>query len=257
VKLFILFSFLFISKDIIAQNGPIDTDRPDQTESVNNLPKKWLQFEAGFNMQENETNTNEYFSPTLLSKYGFSNRIELRLITTIITNSYLSIPGGTTSRTGLDPIEIGAKIFLCEEKKIIPKTSFLFHFAIPGLASKENNINLIAPNFRFIFQKSVSKNFAIGCNLGGEWDGEDRSPAYIYTFSPGLNFANKWYGYIEAFGTIKKNTLPEHSIDGGLAYNVTNNFKLDISSGFGITKSAPNWYIATGVSKRFNLNKRN
>ncbi|MEP6595917.1 MAG: transporter [Ginsengibacter sp.] len=256
MKIFILLFFLFLCKTNNAQDEPIDTDRPDQTESVNLVPKKWLQFEMGFNVQENEKNIHEYLTPTLLSKYGLGNKIELRLITSVITNSYLSIPGGTVNKTGLEPVEIGAKISLLQEKRWIPKTSFLFHFAIPGFASKANNINLIAPNFRLILQKSVLKNFALGCNVGGEWDGEDRSPAYIYTFSPGLNFADKWYGYIEAFGVIKKNNLSQHSIDGGLAYNITNNLKVDISSGFGITKPAPRWYIATGVSNRFRTNKK-
>ncbi|MEO6219796.1 MAG: transporter [Ginsengibacter sp.] len=247
---------IFTCLTIYAQDEPIDTDRPDQTESVNIVPKNWLQFEAGFNIQENKKNTYEYLTPTLLSKYGLTDRIELRLITTLITNSYLLIPQGTVSKTGLEPVEVGAKISLLQEKKLLPKTSFLFHFAIPGFASKGNNINLIAPNFRFIFQKSLAKNFALGCNLGTEWNGIDNKPAYIYTLSPGLNFANKWYTYIEAFGVIKKKELPEHSFDGGLAYNVTNNLKLDISSGFGFTKAAPSWYIAIGVSKRFNLNKK-
>jgi len=256
MKKFIVFIFsLFTLLTIYAQDEAIDTDRPDQTESVNIVPKKWFQFEVGFNIQGNEKNAHEYLTPTLLNKYGLTDRIELRLITTLITNSYMLIPQGTVSKTGIDPIEVGAKISLMQEKKLVPKTSFLFHFAIPGFASKGNNINLIAPNFRFIFQKSLGKNFALGCNLGAEWDGISNKPAYIYTLSPGLNFADKWYAYIEAFGAIKKNELPEHSFDGGLAYNVSNNLKLDISSGFGVTKAAPNWYTAIGISKRFRAGK--
>jgi hypothetical protein len=256
MKIFTIFFLFFISTNVYAQIEPMDADRPDQTEGVNTVPKKWLQFEAGLNIQENVSNVHEYLTPTLLSKYGLSKRIELRLITTIVTNSYLSIPGGTKSNTGLDPVEIGTKISLLQEKGWIPKTTFLFHFAIPGFASKANNIDLLAPNFRFTMQNSLAKNFAIGYNFGAEWDGENTSPGYVYTLSPGLTFADNWYGYIEVFGVLKKNNLPQHSIDGGLAYNVTNNLKLDISSGFGISTAAPRWYIATGVSKRFNLNKK-
>jgi hypothetical protein len=247
--------FLFTYLTSYAQIESIDTDRPDQTESVNLVPADWFQFEAGFNVQENEKNIHEYLTPTLLSKYGLNNRVEFRLITTLLTNSYSLILQRTVNKTGLDPVEIGAKISLLQEKKWMPKTSFLFHFAIPGFASKANDINLVAPNFRFILQKSVTENFGIGCNLGAEWDGIDGRPAYIYTLSPGVSFAEKWYAYIEAFGVFKKRELPEHSIDGGLAYNVTNNLKLDISSGFGITKAAPNWYTAIGFSKRFKAGK--
>jgi hypothetical protein len=100
-------------------------------------------------------------------------------------------------------------------------------------------------------QNSITKNLSVGYNLGAEWNGEERRPGYIYTVSPGLSFAEKWYGYIEAFGIIKKDESPQHSIDGGIAYNLTNNLKFDISCAFGITKAAPDWYLAIGISKRF------
>jgi hypothetical protein len=251
MKIFFALPVVFFCNTIQAQEEAIDTDRPDQTESVNLVPKKWFQFEAGLNVQENGKNNLEYLTPTLLCKYGISDKIELRLNTSILTTSYLTIPHGTVSNTGLEPVEVGAKIALWQAKKWIPKTSFIFHFGIPGVASKANNIHLIAANFIFTMQNSITQNFGIGYNLGGEWDGEDRVPAYIYSFSPGLNFADDWYGYLEAFGTIKKNTPPQHSIDGGIAYNITNNFKIDLSSGFGITKATPDWYIALGFSKRF------
>ena len=228
----------------------IDTDRPDQTESAYTVPKNWLQLEMGFSCQKNASDNYEYFSPTLLSKYGVTRKIELRIITTIVTNSSVLLQG-KTNKTGLDPVEIGAKISFWEQKKWIPKTSFIFHFAIPGLASKANNINLVAPNFRFTLQNAISKNFAIGYNLGAEWNGEDGTPTFVYTLSPGINFAKKWYGYVEAFGSINKYEVPQHNLDGGLAYYFSPNIKADISAGFGISRAAPDWYIALGFSVRW------
>ena len=164
----------------------------------------WVQLEAGFNVQQNDAHNKEYYSPTLLSKYGIHSRIELRLITTMTTSSTLIIPQGTTYKTALEPIEIGAKIGLREAGKWIPKTSLIFHFAIPHTAGKANDISKVAPNFRFTFQNALTKKIAIGYNVGAEWDGESNTPAYIYTFAPGLSISDKWYGYIEAFGEIKK-----------------------------------------------------
>ncbi|MBP6432776.1 MAG: transporter [Ferruginibacter sp.] len=45
-------------------------------------------------------------------------------------------------------------------------------------------------------------------------------------------------------------------MDGGLAYFVNNNFKLDVSSGFGISKAAPDWYFTVGGSIRFNTKSK-
>ena len=103
---------MLLSMVSYAQQDPIDTDRPDQTESVYTIPLHWVQLEAGFNVQQNDAHNKEYYSPTLLSKYGIHSRIELRLITTMTTSSTLIIPQGTTYKTALEPIEIGAKIGL-------------------------------------------------------------------------------------------------------------------------------------------------
>jgi hypothetical protein len=233
----------------------IDTDRPDQTESAVLVPKKWIQFEMGFSKQVNNVSENEFQHPTLLSKYGISRRIEFRLITTVQTNTDGNNPLLKKSNTGLTPVEVGAKIALWNEKKLLPKTSLIFHIGIPRLASTYFQVNHLAPNFRFTMQHSLTKKIGLGYNLGAEWDGINKEATWIYTFAPGINLSEKWYGYIEAFGFIGKQNKPEHSLDGGIAYYINPNFKLDLSSGFGINKAAPDWYIAIGGSIRFKTGK--
>jgi hypothetical protein len=234
-----------------AQTEKIDTDRPDQTESAVLVPKNWIQFEMGFSKQVNNSVENEFQHPTLLSKYGFSKRIEFRLITTIQTNTNLSTPLLKKSNTGLTPVEIGAKIALWEEKKLLPKTSLIFHVGIPKFASKSFQAKNLAPNFRFTMQHTITQKIGLGYNIGAEWDGVYKEATWIYTFAPGINLSEKWYGYIEAFGFISKQNNPEHSLDGGIAYYINPNFKIDLSSGFGISKAAPDWYVAIGASLRF------
>jgi subtilisin family serine protease len=238
-----------------AQVEKIDTDRPDQTESAVTVPKKWLQFEFGFGKQVNNSNENEFQHPTLLSKYGISKGIELRLITTVQTNTNFDNLLAKEKETGLSPVEVGAKIALWKEKKFLPKTSLLFHVAIPGLASKKFRAEKLAPNFRFSMQHTVSDVIGIGYNLGAEWDGFSNEATWVYTFAPGFNISEKWYGYVEAFGSISKNNKPEHNADAGVAYYINRDFKVDLSSGFGISKAAPDWYIAVGASFRFKTGK--
>ncbi len=100
-------------------------------------------------------------------------------------------------------------------------------------------------------QNSITKTLALGYNIGAEWDGVNKSPAIIYTFAPGLSIGEKLYTYVEAFGAIVKNQ-PQHSLDGGVAYYLNNNLKVDISGGFGISPAAPDWYSSIGCSVRFN-----
>ena len=230
----------------------IDTDRPDQTESAFTVPKNWLQFELGLNLERNESAKNEFLLPTLLTRYGISKRMELRLVTTVKRYPVYGSNGSTAYQNGIEPLEFGTKIALVEEKRWIPKTSFLFHVVVPTLASKDLQANRLAPNFKFAMQNTITKKMALAYNLGAEWDGFNNEPGWIYTISPGFDIAEKWYAYIEAFGVISKIESPQHNIDGGLAHYINSNIKVDISSGFGISKAAPAWYLAIGASWRIN-----
>jgi hypothetical protein len=218
------------------------------------VPKKWVQLEMGFGVQTTNPLENEFQHPTLLSKYGISKRFELRLITTVQTNTFFNVVN-KEKKTGLSPVEVGAKIALWEEQKLLPKTSLIFHVGIPKLASQYLQADHLAPNFRFTMQHSLTKKIGLGYNVGAEWDGVNKEATWIYTFAPGINLSEKWYGYIEAFGFISKQNNPEHSLDGGIAYYINPNFKIDLSSGFGISQAAPDWYMAIGGSIRFKTGK--
>jgi Putative MetA-pathway of phenol degradation len=239
----------FACPGIYAQADKIDTDRPDQTESAYTVPKKYLQAEIGFNKENKFHDNFDLVHPTLLLKYGLK-KFEFRLEITS-RSSYEKLIPDPKWTSGLEPVEIGFKAELWEQKKWIPKTSFIAGVGLPTIASKVFRANHIAPSFRFTMQNSLAKNIALGYNIGAEWDGFSSTPTWIYTFAPGFELGEKWYAYIEAFGFIQKNELPQHSIDGGLAYYINNNIKIDISSGFGLTKATPKNYVAIGFSFRF------
>lgn len=233
-----------------AQEERIDTDRPDQTESSGIVPKNFFQLEIGFNKENGHFKNYDLVYPTGLFKYGLG-RIELRLETAFISSYEHLIPQPKWT-TGFEPVEIGFKFLIAEEKKILPKTSLIVHAALPVLASKPFRPQHLAPSFRLTTQKTFTPNFQIGANLGAEWDGFNASPWWLYTISPGFDFAKRWYGYIEAFGFIHTNTSPLNSADAGVAYSVTNNIRVDISAGAGISNAAPKSYVAIGFSFRFN-----
>jgi len=249
------FLLLFSCSSLCAQQeGRMETDRPDQTECPFIVKKNFIQAEIGFNY-ESEKGFRTLVHPTMLWKYGASGKFEFRLITEFISaETPLSIPDGNDFITGLLPVQLGGKLSLWEEKGLLPKTSLIFHMAIPKLAGKTFRNDKWAPNFRFTMQHSLSENIGLGYNLGAEWDGYSSTPYWIYTIAPGFNLGKKWYGYIEAYGAVRKGDAPQHGVDGGLAYYVNDNVKLDISGGFNIINS-PN-YMALGCSFRFNTTKK-
>jgi hypothetical protein len=232
-----------------AQVERIDTDRPDQTESAAIVPFHYFQAEFGFNKENLFERNYDIIHPTALLKYGLK-KFEFRLEATCKSSYEHFIPNPKWT-TGFDPVEIGFKAALWEEKKLLPKTSLIFHLGIPALASEAFKTDHLIPSFRFTFQNSITDNIGIGYNIGAEWDGYTSNPAWLYTFSPGFNLGKKWYAYIEAFGFIRKNETPQHNIDGGIAYYISNDVKIDVSGGFGISEASPKNYFAIGGSFRF------
>jgi hypothetical protein len=243
-----LFLFSTLGQEVI------DTDRPDQTESATVIPKKYFQAEVGFNIEEDEK-ARTIVHPTALWKYGLNNKIEFRLITEIVSDESAAQYSNDKYKTGLLPVQIGSKISLWEERNFVPKTSLIFHVGIPVFSSPVFKPPHLATNFRFASAHTLAENIGLGYNIGAEWDGGGGPPAWIYTLAPGFSIGKNCYGYLELFGAIKKKQSPEHSLDGGFAYNFSNNSKIDISAGFGISETAVDHYFALGFSFRFDTKK--
>ena len=248
----ILTSLIVVASCLTVQGQieKIDTDRPDQTESASTVPKDYFQAEIGFNKENSSSNNYSLIHPTVLLKYGL-RRLELRLEAVCHSDHEQLVPQPKWT-TGFDPVEIGFKALLIDEKKILPKTSVIVHIGIPVFSSKAFRSDHVAPSFRLVTQKRFTDHFGIGSNLGMAWDGYNSKPAWLYTFSPGFSLGQKWYTYIEAFGFIQEYELPQHNIDGGIACYISQDLKIDFSGGFGISTAAPRSYIALGLSFRFN-----
>lgn len=255
MKLTITFSIVFmaISLNLAAQetgnemnkSEPIETDRPDQTETPAIVPKHMFQMENGFSFERTDRHSKSFLLPSSLIKYGVNGNFELRLITEF---SVENTDG--TKISGLNPVLIGFKAALAEEKGIWPKTSFIAHLMIPELASEELKTTYYAPRFRFTMQHTLTDKINLGYNLGAEWDGESPEPTFIYTLTGGFSLSEKLGCYIELYGFAPQKDKADHRCDGGFTYLISDNVMIDASGGFGISENAPDYYTALGFSFR-------
>lgn len=223
----------------------IQADRPDQTETPFVTPKGMFQMEVGFTYQKNEGENRNFSLPSVLWKYGINEHFEWRIIT-----EYAKEKSMENQTSGISPVAIGCKIKISEEKGIWPKTSFIGHLSFPNLASKSYKINVVAPNFRFTMQHTLSSKLTLGYNMGAEWDGISPEPTYIYTLTTGYSFTKHLGSYVEIFGFAPQSEVAYHSLDGGFTYLLSDNFMLDASAGFGLTPEASRYYLALGTSFR-------
>ena len=246
MKHFLLIFIFAISYAGFAQNiEPIQADRPDQTETPSLVPTGMFQLEAGFSYQRNSAHSTSLALPSALWKYGVNENFELRLITELAVDKNFD-----HQTSGINPILIGCKIKIAEEKGIFPKTSFIGHVSIPNAASTPYKTEFYTPEFRFVMQHTLSERFSLSYNLGSEWDGLTPEPTFIYTLTTGCSITKKLGSYIEFFGFAPQKQTANHSFDGGITYLITNDFMVDLSSGVGLTELAPDYYCAFGFSFR-------
>ena len=247
------------SLNVCAQSEKIETDRPGETNTPSTVPKKQVQIETGFLMQieKHYRGLKDHFTqhPSLLSKYGIGNRIELRLITELGTRKEEFV-NGTTSRTGITNVQLGGKVNFLQEKGLRPKTSLVAHYNFRRLRTLYKD-SIDGANFGFAMLHTLSKTVSIGYNIGMNWNRFGSPPAYMYTFSPRFNISEKWFAYIEAFGSFRrpKKYNPENNVGAGFAYYVNDNFKIDASAGFGLSKEALDKFYSIGASFRFKTGK--
>lgn len=238
-----------VSIIVNAQNLPsIQTDRPDQTECPFIVPVNYFQFENGFVYQKTDSNSDKIVVPNVLLKFGINDHFELRLIT-----EYLINRDNNEKISGINPVLIGFKTRLFEEKGIVPTTSFIAHLTIPKLASSSYKTQFYAPEFRFTMQHTISEKQSLSYNIGTEWNGENAEPTFIYTLTTGYSLSKKISGYIEFYGFIPQLEKPDHRFDGGFNYLFNPNHQLDISGGFGLSEASPKYFIGLGYSFRFKI----
>lgn len=245
---FFIVLFILTFGNISAQEEkkePIETDRPDQTETPSIVPKGMFQMETGFGFERVDGSSENFVVPTSLLKYGLNGTFEFRLIAEFSTDK----TDGTTI-SGLSPILVGFKVAIAEEKGIWPKTSLIGHLSIPEFASDEFKTAYYAPMFRFTMQHTLSDKINLGYNLGAEWDGETPEPTFIYTLTTGISLSEKTGCFVELYGFAPQKDTAEHRFDAGFTYLISDNFMIDASGGFGITENAPDYFAAAGFSFR-------
>ena len=249
-KTLILFYILFpILTPSFGQELPsIQTDRPDQTECPFIVPIHYFQLENGFSYEKNNSESSQIIAPTILTRFGINDHFELRLITEYVIEEQV-----LENQSGINPVLIGFKTRLFEEKGWIPITSFIGHIGIPKAGSKSLQTTYFAPEFRFTMQHTLSEKQSLSYNLGAEWNGETAEPTFIYTLTSGYSLTKTIGCYVELYGFCPQLSKPDHRFDAGITYLINQHHQLDVSGGFGISKIAPEYYIALGYSFRFKV----
>ena len=138
----------------------------------------------------------------------------------------------------LQPVSLGFKTSLLEEKGIFPKVSFIG--------------KTITPAFRFTFQNNLNPKTSLGYNLGMFWN-EDLHETYLYTLALGKSISPKLNYFVEIYGFVSPNQTADTRLNGGFTYLINDNFIFDTSSGIGLSEISAKYFFSFGLSYRLKL----
>ncbi|MBI1305280.1 MAG: hypothetical protein GC181_01550 [Bacteroidetes bacterium] len=274
-----LFLFLLVSPiTVLAQ---IQTDRPDQTESPNVVPKGSFQIETGA-MYGNEIvkryrfgvfrNYTSIFNTTLL-RFGVTDKMEFRLNwnyseikqrseddekTKILpfdsADALLKERGKYYLGGGFTPFFIGIKYNILKKEKI--SLGFLGHIYLPFTASKIYRIDHLAPEFKIPFSLKVNDIWTISTQYSMSWTGTGNALNMGYTCSVGRSLGDKLGCFVEPYGFFNNEEGKEHWFNYGFTCLLQDNLQLDLTSGFRYTGFSAQ-FISGGISYNLLLNSGN
>ena len=122
----VLGALLLSAAPLTAQaRAPIETDRPDFTESSATIPKGRWQLETGYSGQRAQGTSHSL--PESLLRAGISSRVELRL------SQNLSATGGALS---FEDLTVGAKLSLGGQQGARPELALLVQTTVPTGGSR-------------------------------------------------------------------------------------------------------------------------
>ena len=252
----LIISFISAGLPAFAQEEtpPLVTDRPDQTESSVTVPFRALQFEIGGIIERDKTDSwesslSQY--PGLLIRYGLFKSMELRFGGAYGASYREARTGvGEENIIGLNPLSAGFKVYISEEKGILPELSFIGGLVFPGTGHPDFELSTLSPSFIFAASHTLSDYLSLGWNLGAEWESYGPKANGIYSLVLGLSASDRIGVFMESYGRYARDEDPDHRMDAGITYLLSPNLQLDASAGMGITEAAPDFFISVGASFR-------
>ncbi len=243
-------TLLLLVPGIVAEPPELVTDRPDQTESTEIVPRGFMQTELGLGDADGADAT-----AAALVRIGLASRVELRVG---VDELFLSGPEDAVD------LSLGAKFRLAEEGRRRPAIAVITALNQKVGDSLSPVSDGVRPGFRFAFSNTLTDRLSIGYNAGVSWDetirfvgipavpDKELESRFLWTAALGIGATERLGFFVEAFGDtgLSDDGPTETALDGGVTYLLRPNVQLDFYVGAGISDAAPDWLAGAGVSFR-------
>ena len=233
----------------------METDRPDITESAYSVDAGHFQVETDlFKMVENKAEglrTREFYYNLANLKIGLSNRSDLQLVVENFVQQEVKSNLNTLRESGFGSLTLRYKHNLWGNDQGKSALAVMPYLTFP--TGKFNEHNSLEGGIIFPFALELSDQWGMGAqtqlDLLKAESGYDQQLLNSITFA--RDFGKNWNAFIESYHTWQfKAKAFTFSVNGGISYSLTENFKLDAGFNYGLTKNTDKVYF-TGISFRY------
>ena len=239
---------------------PLETDRPDFTESPTTVGQGVVQLETGYTFtsdaEDGVHTTNHSFPETLLRVGLLTNWLEFRADWNYEIERTKT--GGTADTvSGPDDLTIGFKIALTPQQGCLPETGIIIDLSVPTGGDAFTS-GVAQPGVNYCFSWDLNKKWSLSGStaIGGAAD-DVTNDAYM-EFSQSLSLEHTWSEKTKTFtewyvlSPIGADTnLPQEYFDAGLTFLINNDVQWDIRAGVGLNEAADNFFAGSGLSLRY------
>jgi hypothetical protein len=229
----------------------ISTDRPSFTNASTTVPCRTLQFENGFN-ETAVQGQRSWDLPQTLVRVGVTTNSELRFTA---PDYYWNAQAGISFATGIGDLAIGVKQHLgaVHGFDVSAMGTLSFPTGARSVSSHGYDATLQLP-----WSHSLPSKWTVAGMFTVSWptqNGQHNVTGQVTALFD-RQFTKSWDGFAEYAGTFPGHGGPQHIVDLGTTYKLTNNQQVDFRAGFGLSASSLDHYIGGGYSFRFNFYQR-
>ncbi|SEP79596.1 Putative MetA-pathway of phenol degradation [Solimonas aquatica] len=236
----------------------ISTDRPDTVESSLTVGRHRLQLETSVayehDAQDGES-SDTWSAPTLL-RYGVSDSWELRIETDGPLHERLDRAAGETNASGMGDLALGLKHHLRDREDSQWSRALLLHLDLPSGDGHWKG-HKHRPSLRYVAEHDLGENAGFGIMPGLVYNTDDSRDYYLSALlaaTVGYSFSEQWRGFVELASTelgAGHHADTQNTFDGGLAWIPRPDLQFDVVFNLGLSESAPDLMLGTGVSVRW------
>jgi len=245
---------LLLWATVAPAESPLDPNRPGQANPPTVIEPGRLQIESGITFArqtEGRPDTDTLTVPEIELRLGLFENVELQLFAEGLVREWRD---GSNDRIGGSDLAVDVRAKLWDQAAWRPTLGVDFGVSFPT-GSRFATSDGVDVEGELLWAWDFADRWNLTGNLifGGQTQGADDSTRR-FVFGPelslGLSIAERFGAFVEYYAEVRARRPDEHSVDGGFTFLVNDDLQLDVSAGAGLNDSAPDFFVAAGISWR-------